>query len=373
MFEFKIKHSSNKSLARSSVFVTPHGKIHTPCFIPVGTKAAVKTLSSKDLKDLNAEIILANTYHLYLRPSDILIKKMGGLHKFMNWNGPILTDSGGFQVFSLAQEKEFAKNKKFKTKVKIDENGVEFRSHIDGSKHYFTPKKAIKIQHNLGADIIMAFDECAPADSSKKYFAQAMQRTHTWAERCLKEHKKLSKNSLKKQALFGIVQGGIYKDLRKESAKFINDLNLPGNAIGGLAVGESKEKMYEMIETAVPYLNSKKPRYFMGLGTPEELMECVKRGIDMFDCVIPTRLARHGSFLTKQGKFNIKNEKFKNDKNPLQKNCDCEACKFYSKSYLRHLFMEKEILVLRLLTIHNLRFLLNLMREIRQKIENGKF
>lgn len=363
MFEFKILHSSKRSLARNGILKTPHGEIHTPCFMAVGTKGSVKTLSSEDLENLDAEIILANTYHLYLRPGEKLVKKMGGLHKWMNWKRPILTDSGGFQVFSLAKEKGF---------VKIDENGVQFSSHIDGSKHYFTPEKAIQIEHDLGADIIMAFDECAGARNSKKYFEQAMQRTHAWAIRCKKEHESLSKKSKNKQALFGIVQGGTYKDLREKSAKFINNLNFPGNAIGGLAVGEDKKTMQKMIRATVPHLNKNKPRYLMGVGMPEDLIQSVKNGVDMFDCVLPTRLARHGSFFTTTGRKNITNNKFKTDKNPLQKGCKCSTCKSYSRSYIRHLYTEKEILPLRLMTIHNIHFLLNLMQEIRKKISNDK-
>ncbi len=367
MFDFKVKKSDPVSMARTGIFKTPHGDIQTPVFMPVGTKASVKTLSSEDLQTLDAEIILANTYHLYLRPGEKLIKKMGGLHKWMNWNGPILTDSGGFQVFSLAQKKGLTKNNHIKATVKIDENGVEFKSHLDGSLHYFTPEKAIKIQNDLGADIIMAFDECAPADSSKKYFKQAMARTHDWALRCKRAHKST------KQALFPIVQGGLHKDLREESAKFMNSLDLPGNAIGGLSVGESKSQMYEMVETVVPHLDKNKPRYLMGVGTPEDLLEAVDRGIDMFDCVHPTRMARHGSFWTEHGQFSIKNEQFRADSSPLQKSCKCPTCKNYSKSYLRHLIFEKEIAGLRLMTIHNLHFLLNLMSHIREHIKKGTF
>lgn len=387
MFEFKVLHKAKNSNARTGKFKTPHGIIQTPVFMPVGTKATVKTLSSHDLENLNAEIILANTYHLYLRPGEKLIKKMGGLHKWMNWNKPILTDSGGFQVFSLGNENGYSKDSlPFKTTVKIDENGVEFKSHLDGSKHYFTPEKAMQIEHDLGADIIMAFDECAPANSSKEYFKAAMIRTHNWVLRCKKEHEKLenkkglnkSKNRHKNthsfpQALFPIVQGGLYKDLRMESAKFIDSLDLPGNAIGGLSVGESKEKMLEMIEVTIPHLSGNKPRYLMGVGTPEDLLECVDRGIDMFDCVHPTRMARHGAFWTESGRYAIKNEQFKFDKNSLQKNCQCETCKNYSRSYLRHLIFENEILGLRLMTIHNLHFLLNLMRQIRTHIQKGTF
>ncbi len=380
MFEFKIKTNSTKTQARTGIFKTPHGNIKTPVFMPVGTKATVKTLSSEDLKNLNAEIILANTYHLYIRPGEKLIKKMGGLHKWMNFDGPILTDSGGFQIFSLGEGKGYApQDKGFKTTVKIDENGAEFSSHLNGSKHYFTPEKAIKIQHDLGADIIMAFDECSAAHSSKKYFKEAMERTHAWAIRCKKEHNRheakphTAGHHIYPQALFGIVQGGIYKDLRILSAKFINDLDFPGNAIGGLSVGESRDKMLKMIETVVPYLDKNKPRYLMGVGTPEDLFECIERGIDMFDCVHPTRMARHGAFWTEEGRFSIKNKKFSNDSSPLQKKCECQTCKNYSRSYLRHLIFENEITGLRLMTIHNLHFLLNLMAGIRKSIEQDKF
>lgn len=371
MFEFRIKKRAD--LARTATFKTPHGIIQTPAFMPVGTRGTVKTLSQTDLKTLKAQIILANTYHLYLRPGEKVIKKMGGLHKWMNWNGPILTDSGGFQVFSLGTGKGYCEKHNIKATVKIDENGVKFKSHLDGSIHYLTPEKAIQIQHDLGADIIMAFDECAPANSSKEYFEKAMTRTHNWLIRCKKKHEKLLKKSHKFVALFGIAQGGLYKDLRIESAKFVNALDLPGNAIGGLSVGESKDKMFKMIEAVVPHLDEKKPRYLMGVGTPEDLLECVDRGIDMFDCVHPTRMARHGAFWTENGRFSIRNEKFKTDSSPLQKNCTCETCKNYSRSYLRHLIFENELLGLRLMTIHNLHFLLNLMQEIRKHISNGTF
>jgi len=371
MFEFTIKNSDGN--ARKGLLKTPHGNINTPVFMPVGTKGTVKTLSQKDLENLNAEIILANTYHLYLRPGEKVVKKMGKLHKWINWKRPILTDSGGFQVFSLAQTKNFTKKNKIKDLVKIDDNGVEFKSYLDGSKHYLTPEKAIQIQHDLGADIIMAFDECAPGNSTKKYFREAMERTHNWLIRCKNEHEKILKKTKEKRALFGIVQGGSYQDLRKESAKFVNNLDFPGNAIGGLAVGEKKEKMLEMLDTTIPHLNEKKPRYLMGVGTPKDILEAVERGIDMFDCVHATRMSRHGAFWTKTGRFSIKNSKFKTDKTPLQKNCKCESCSNYSKSYIRHLIVENETLGMRLLTIHNLHFLLNFMQEIRDSIQKKEF
>lgn len=371
MFEFNIENSENE--ARASVFKTPHGEIKTPIFMPVGTRASVKTLSFNELEDLNAQIILANTYHLYLRPGNKLIKEMGGLHKWMNWNHPILTDSGGFQVFSLAKKSRPIKANSAVAKVKITENGVEFSSHIDGSKHFFSPEKAIQIEHDLGADIIMAFDECSDADSSKKYFQEAMIRTHQWAERCKIEHEKLNKTQEIPQALFPIVQGGIYKDLRIESAKFINELDCPGNGIGGLSVGESKEIMYEMIETVIPHLNYNKPRYLMGVGTPEDIFEAVERGIDMFDCVHPSRMSRHGAFWDLNGRYSIKNEKFKKDEKPLMESCDCFTCKNHNRSYIRHLIMEEEMLGLRLLSIHNLHFLVSLSQKIRDSILENKF
>ncbi len=373
MFEFEVKHSSKEGNSRTGTFKTAHGDINTPIFMPVGTKATVKTLSSEDLKDLGAEVILANTYHLYMRPGEKLIKEMGQLHKWMNWDKPILTDSGGFQVFSLGQKKTYANKNGINLKVRIDEQGVEFKSHIDGSIHYLTPEKATQIQHDLGADIIMTFDECAPADSSKEYFEAAMKRTHNWALKCKEEHEKLSEETDRPQALFPIVQGGVYNDLRIKSAKFINSLDQPGNAIGGLSVGESREEMHEMIESTVPHLDRKKPVYLMGVGTPTDLLECVDRGIDMFDCVHPTRMGRHGAFWTLNGRYSIKNEQFKRDSSPLQENCKCTTCKNYSRSYLRHLIFEKEILGLRLMTIHNLHFLLNLMRKIRESINADEF
>jgi len=368
MFEFKILKKAKNSKARTGIFKTPHGEIHTPVFMPVGTKATVKTLSPEEIKSLGTDIILANTYHLMLRPGEKIIKKMGGLHKWMNWNRPILTDSGGFQVFSLDQEKGLAKDAVKKAKVKIKENGVEFYSHIDGSKHFITPEKAIKIQNDLGADIIMAFDECAPSTSSEKYFEEAMNRTHNWLKKCKEAHK-----NTKKQALFGIVQGGTHKSLRTKSAKFVSSMNLPGNAIGGLAIGEGQKIMLKMIETTVPHLPENKPRYLMGVGTPPDLLEAVDRGIDMFDCVLPTRLARHAAFWTHKGLFHIKNSKYKTDPTPLEKNCTCYTCKNFSKSYIQHLMKESEILGHRLMTIHNLNFLLNLMAEIRKNISKGTF
>jgi queuine tRNA-ribosyltransferase len=356
------KHQDQNSLARTGELTTAHGTIKTPTFMPVGTKATVKTLSNQEIKNIKSEIILANTYHLYLRPGADLVEKMGGLHKWMNHNIPMLTDSGGFQVFSLGRQGN----------VKIDDNGVTFKSHLDGSSHYFTPEKAIQIQHQLGADIIMAFDECAPADSSKEYFKKAMTRTHNWLIRSIKEHQKLLKDK-ESPLLFGIVQGGMHQDLRQESAKFINSLDLPGNAIGGLSVGESKKDMYEMISAVTPHLSENKPRYLMGVGTPEDLVEAISRGIDMFDCVNPTRIARHGSFWNQDGQHTIRNKRFEFDSAPLDQDCDCEACQNHSRSYIRHLLVEKEILGLRLLSIHNLHFLINLGRQSQEAIEKNQF
>ncbi len=355
MFDFVISHKQEGSRARTGTLKTPHGEIQTPVFMPVGTKATVKTMTPDNLKNLGAQIILANTYHLMLRPGEKLIKKMGGLHKWSSWDKPMLTDSGGFQVFSL------------KDTTKITDDGVQFQCYLDGTKHFITPEKAIKIQNDIGADIIMAFDECAPGDSSKSYAKQAMERTHDWAIRCKKAHKN------PQQALFPIIQGVTYDDLRTESAKFISDLDLPGIAIGGLSVGESKEKMYHALEVIAPHLPEEKPRYLMGVGTPEDLLEAVDRGIDMFDCVLPTRLGRHGSFWNHTGRHTITNKKFAQDETPLDPKCDCYSCKNFSKSYLRHLITENEFLGMHLLSLHNLAFILSLMEDIRQNINKGTF
>ncbi len=338
-----------------------HGKITTPVFMPVGTKGTVKTMTPANLNSINTEIILANTYHLMLRPGEKLIKKMGGIHKWINWNKPILTDSGGYQIFSL------------KDIIKLTEEGAEFKCYLDGSKHFITPEKAMKIQTDIGADIIMALDECAPGNSSKSYAKEAMKRTHRWAIRCKKEHQKLAETRKKPQALFPIVQGVIYDDLRIESAKFMSDVDLPGIAIGGLSVGESKEQMYHTLEILNPHLPENKPRYLMGVGTPEDLLKAIDRGIDMFDCVLPTRLGRHGTFFDNTGKNTITNKKFAQDAKPLDKNCACYTCKNFSRSYLRHLITENEILGMHLLTLHNLHFLINLTRETREHIKKGTF
>lgn len=354
-FSFQIINSAKNTKARTGTLKTPHGDIHTPVFMPVGTKANVKTLTSEDLLALKPEVILANAYHLAMRPGSELIKKMGGLHHWMNWQGPILTDSGGFQVFSLKHLR------------KVTNEGVEFQSHIDGSRHFFTPEKVIEIENRLGADIIMCFDECLSADAGKKLAKEALKRTHQWTLRAFKVHK----NS--QQALFPIIQGGIYKDLRLESAKFIAGLNAPGIAIGGLSVGEGKKTMYEIVELIEPHLPKKTPRYLMGVGTPEDLLECIDRGIDMFDCVLPTRLARHGSFYGSNSRESITNQKNKKSSKPLHKTCQCLTCKNYNRSYIRHLVIENEISGLRLLTVHNLHFLLDLLRKIRSAINENHF
>jgi queuine tRNA-ribosyltransferase len=368
-FNFEIKSNDKTTEARTGILNTPHGQIQTPVFMPVGTKATVKTLSPEEIKATKSQIILANTYHLYLRPGHETVKKMGGLHKWMNWDGPILTDSGGFQVFSLAANKRGS----LKPLVKIRQDGVEFKSYLDGSTHFFTPEKAIQIQHDLGADIIMAFDECAPAHSIYSYAKEAMERTHRWAKQCIKEHKKLQDKSGARQTLFPIVQGGIHDDLRIESTKFMADLDLPGIAIGGLSVGESKKEMYHTLEVINPYLPKQKARYLMGVGTPDDLLVAISHGIDMFDCVLATRNARHGSFWTKDGRFHIKNAEYKEDPEPLMKGCCCYTCKNYSRSYVRHLIMENEMFGQRLVTIHNVNFLNCLMNKARMHIEQGTY
>ena len=352
-------------MARTGQYSTPHGSFQTPAFIACGTKGGVKTLEMRDLEVLGAEIILANTYHLSLRPGAKKIAKFGGLHEWIGWDKPLLTDSGGFQVFSLTELR------------KITSDGVEFSSPLNGDKHYFTPEIATQIQEKLGADIIMAFDECAPGNSTKQYAKEALHRTHEWAIRCQKEHEKLQKKRANEgrlaQALFPIIQGVIYDDLREESAKFMAELDLPGIAIGGLSVGEKKEDMYRILDVVHPHLPEDKIHYLMGVGSPEDLVEGVARGIDLFDCVLPTRLARHGAFWTETGRHNIKNKKFEQQLDPLQKNCACSTCKTTSISYIRHLFVENEITALRLLTIHNLHFLLNLMKSMRLNIQEGTF
>lgn len=341
--------------ARLGRLHTPHGVIETPIFMPVGTQATVKAMTPEELKEIGSQIILSNTYHLYLRPGHDLIERAGGLHKFMNWDKPILTDSGGFQVFSLGPLR------------KIKEEGVEFRSHLDGSKHFLLPEKATEIQNALGSDIIMAFDECAPYPADRQYVKNSLERTTRWLERCKAAHK-----YPEKQALFGIVQGGMYKELREQSAREITAIDLPGYAIGGLSVGEPKDMMYEVLDYTVPLLPEDKPRYLMGVGSPDDLLEGVLRGIDMFDCVLPTRIARNGTAMTSQGKVVVRNASYAEDFTSLDPECDCYTCKNYTKAYLRHLIKCNEILGARLLTIHNLRFLLKMMENVREAIKEDR-
>jgi len=353
-FNFKFDLIAQDGDARAGVFHTPHGDIPTPIFAPVGTQATVKSLTQRHLKELDAKLILANTYHLYLRPGDELIAELGGLHQFMSWDGPILTDSGGYQVFSLSDMNA------------IDEDGVTFKSHIDGSTHRFTPERSVQIQENLGSDIIMAFDECAePYD--REYNERAMQRTHRWAERCQKAKTRGD------QALFGIVQGGVFPDLRAASAEFIAGLDFPGNAIGGLSVGETKDEMSAMIEVVNAILPAHKPRYLMGVGTPLDLVEGIRRGIDIFDCVLPTRLARHNAAMTDNGRMNMMNAQYATDEHPISETCTCYTCQNYSRAYIRHLIQARELLSGTLLSIHNIHTLLNLTRNLRTAIIEGRF
>lgn len=374
MFKFTLETTDGN--ARSWEIETSHGKIETPIFMPVGTKASVKWISHSDLDEMGAQIILNNTYHLYLRPGDEVVKHFWGAHNFQNYQKPILTDSGWFQVFSLGQTGENGfKNKE--SLVKITEDGVHFRSYMDGSKHYFSPEGVMDIQSNIGADIIMAFDECAPGGSTKAYARAAMERTHRWALRSKNQWEK--NNILRKeqgfheQALFGIVQGVIYDDLRKESAKFISELNTPGISIGGLSVGESKEDMYRILDIMGEILPQNKPRYLMGVGTPEDLIEGIYRGVDMFDCVLPTRIGRHGTAFWTYGNIKIRNEKYKLSDEHLDRECSCKVCKNFSRGYLRHLTVENEIYGMSLLSYHNLFFLLELTRNARIAINQGKY
>lgn len=346
------------SNARVGVIHTEHGDIPTPIFMPVGTLGTVKTMTVEDLKEMDAKIILGNTYHLYLKPGMDIMKKAGGLHQFMNWDGPILTDSGGFQVFSLSDMR------------KINENGVEFRSHIDGSKHFFTPEKSIEIQNDIHSDIMMSFDECVDARADYDYVKQSMERTIRWAKRGLDYHKE---HSHKDQSLFGIVQGGLFKDLREKSVIETTAMDFDGFSIGGLSVGETKEEMIDILNFTTPLLPENKPRYNMGVGTPDYLFESYQAGIDMADCVLPTRMARHGTALTSEGRLVVKNASFKDDFTPLDHECDCYTCKNYSRAYLRHLVNVNEILGARLLSYHNLYFLLKLCENIRQAIMQDKF
>ena len=341
--------------ARLGIVHTPHGSFETPTFMPVGTQATVKTMSPEELQEIGAGMILSNTYHLWLRPGHDIVKEAGGLHKFMNWDKPILTDSGGFQVFSLS---------KFRT---IEEEGVHFRHHLNGSKLFLSPEKATEIQNALGADIMMAFDECPPYPATYDYMKASVERTSRWAERCLTAHGRPND-----QALFGIIQGGEFEELRKQSAKDLVSLDFPGYAIGGLSVGESKEVMNEVLEFTTPLLPQDKPRYLMGVGSPGSLIDGAIRGIDMFDCVLPTRIARNGTLMTSAGRLVVRNASFKRDFGPLDENCDCHVCKNYSRAYIHHLIRAEETFGIRLTSYHNLYFLTNLMEQVRDAIRNDR-
>lgn len=353
---YELIKTDTKTKARRGRVHTPHGTIETPVFMPVGTAATVKAMRPEQVKEMGAQIILSNTYHLYLRPGHEIVREAGGLHKFMNWDRAILTDSGGFQVFSLGALR------------KIEEEGVTFRSHIDGSKHFFSPERSIEVQNALGSDIMMAFDECAPYPADRSYVKNSLERTTRWLKRCKDAHK-----DIERQSLFGIMQGGVYKDLRRESAKQIVEMDLPGYSIGGLSVGEPKEVMYDVLDDCVDLLPAEKPRYLMGVGSPDCLFEGVERGIDMFDCVLPTRIARHGLAMTSHGRVQIKNAQYERDFTPLDAECDCYTCRNYSRAYLRHLYKSDEILSAMLLTNHNLHFLIQTMAKIRQAIEENRF
>jgi len=396
-FNFKILKTSKKSLARRGVITTPHGEIETPAFVPVATQAALKGLSPDEMKSLDVQIVFANTYHLFLRPGENIIKKMGGLHKFMNWNGPIITDSGGFQVFSLGagleegvgkiasifpgekfqdkklkiKNKKQAQNAQYEIRntngVKITENGVEFRSHIDGQKILLTPEKSIQIQKDLGADFILAFDECTSPLADYEYTKNSMERTHRWAIKSLRAFNSKLSTLNHKQQIYGIIQGGAYRDLREDSAKFIGNMDFFGIAIGG-SLGKSKKDMHNILDWTMPLLPEKKPRHLLGIGGIEDILEGVKRGVDTFDCVEPTRIARNGNLLIKKGRLNILNARYRTDRNPIEKGCQCYTCQNHSRAYLRHLFWAKEMLGPRLATIHNLHFMMGLMKEIRESI-----
>ena len=359
---FKLLHNDPKSSARLGEIQTDHGKIETPVFMPVGTNASVRAIHQRELKeDVNSSIILANTYHLYLRPGTKIIRKIGGLHKFMKWDRPILTDSGGYQVYSLSNNR------------KIKEEGVNFQSHIDGSYHLFTPEKAIQIQSEIGADIIMAFDECIPYPLEYQKTKQSTDMTHRWLDRCIEENKKQKFKYNYQQYLFPIVQGGVYKDLRKFSAEYVAEKNSSGNAIGGLSVGEPIDDMYAMTELTCDILPKDKPRYLMGVGTPINILECIAKGVDMFDCVIPTRNGRNGTLYTSKGIINIKNKKWEDDFSPIDEFNYSFVDIDYSKAYLRHLFTVNEILGKQIASLHNLSFFMWLMQESRKHILEGNF
>lgn len=353
---FEIKKTYKK--ARTGIIKTERGDINTPAFMPVGTQGTVKAMSAEELLEIGAEIILCNTYHLYLRPGHDVIQKLGGLHRFIHWNKPILTDSGGFQVYSLSSLR------------KIYDDGVQFRSHLDGSLHILTPEKSMEIQNMLGADIIMAFDECTPYPAEYDYASKSLELTTKWAKRCKEYHDSIYEGRVK--PLFGIIQGGMYKDLRKKSLEELVEIGFDGYAIGGLSVGEPKEEMYEIIEFIGPLMPKEKPRYLMGVGDLVDVLIAVENGFDMFDCVMPTRNARNGTLFTSIGRVSIKRSEFKSDPEPLDPNCECYTCRNYSRAYLRHLFLAKEILSMRLNTIHNLYFYLNFFKNLRYAIFSGE-
>ena len=352
---FQLEKTCPKTGARAGTLTTPHGSVPTPLFVPVGSQGAVKTLTPHDLKSLGVGMVLANAYHLYLRPGIETIRRLGGLHRFMSWDGPILTDSGGFQVFSLGHLR------------RISDEGALFRSHIDGSEHFLTPELAIEFQEELGADIIMVFDECPPYGDDLKRIRRAMERSHLWAERCQRRHGREG------QALFGIVHGGTFAELRRQSAAFLTSLDLPGYAIGGLSLGEPKELMHSLLDETVPLLPEDRPRYLMGVGSPEDLVECVAHGVDMFDSALPTRLARNGAVFGQNRRHSIGNARFKEEEGSIDPDCDCYTCRNFSAAYLHHLFNCQELLGYRLATIHNLRFIVRLMEQIRQSILDDSF
>jgi queuine tRNA-ribosyltransferase len=414
-FSFRILHKDRSTKARAGEIRTAHGIIQTPSFVPVGTKASVRSLSPEDLKETNTQIIFGNTYHLYLQPGEDIVKDFGGLGKFMKWDGPTITDSGGFQVFSLGKSsrrgpaasfppasapkvravgnpssgvtpsvkfsEDFKDDESEETLVKISDDGVEFRSHIDGSKHMFTPEKSIEIQKKLGADLIVAFDECAPSLSSYEYTKKAMERTHAWTIRSLDEFKKTKSYYPWQQALYGIIQGGLFKDLREESAKFISKLPFDGICIGGVAVGEGKKEMRDAVDWTLPFLPEGKPVHLLGIGDVDDIFDAIERGMDTFDCVIPTRFGRYGIIFVGQPEGNLKNKfridirksKYAKDQGPLAKNCNCKVCKTYTRGYINHLLKANELLAYSLASHHNVYFLNNLVSQIRESILNGNF
>jgi queuine tRNA-ribosyltransferase len=357
---FELLAQDRQSKARRGRLTTGHGVIETPAFIPVGTQGSVKAVSPRELRELNAQVILGNTYHLFVRPGLDVIKHFGGLHRFMNWDGPILTDSGGYQIFSLAKLR------------KITEEGVHFQNHVDGTPAFITPEIAMEIQATLGSDIAMVLDECAPYPCDYEYAARSTEMTTRWAKRC-KSKAESGNSKRERQLVFGIVQGATFDDLRKSSARAMVDLDFDGYAIGGVSVGEPEEEMMRAVEASEPFLPAGKPRYAMGLGTPPQMLEMIARGMDMFDCVLPTRLARNGTAFTATGTLNLKNAEFALDKRPIEESCTCPACQEFTRGYTRHLIKAEEILGLRLITLHNLHFYLDLMRQARENIENGSF